>query len=281
MSMQCRIRIAALAVMLLGNCGAIHAQSTGVILAPGQQPTIPAGTVTFTPPDPSTIPNTPLGDMIRFGRNVFVDTQKNAKPYVGNGLNCVNCHLDAGRAPNSAPLWAAYVVYPLFRSVNEQVNTFALMLEYCFRYSMNGRMPPPDSPVVVGLISYSYWLATGAPVGTQLAGRGYLALADPQRTPDATRGQQVFTSRCAACHGADGGGLKSGATWTFPALWGRNSYSAGAGMYKVPIAAAFIKAKMPFGQGESLSDEQAWDVAAFINSKPRPRDPGPVRGQTP
>jgi thiosulfate dehydrogenase len=252
-----------------------------MILAPGAQPAIPAGTIVFTPPDPSTIPDSPLGDMIRFGRDVFVDTQRYAKGYVGNGLNCVNCHLDAGRAPNSAPLWAAYVVYPLFRGVNEQVNSFELMLAYCFRYSMNGKPPPADSAVTIGLISYSYWLATGAPVGAQLKGRGYRALPDPSQAPDARRGLAVFTSRCAACHGADGAGLKSGATWTFPPLWGDDSYSEGAGMYKVPIAAAFIKAKMPYGQGESLSDAQAWDVAAYVNSKPRPRDPGPVKGQTP
>ena len=76
-------------------------------------------------PTKPTIPNSPLGDMIRFGRDVFVDTQRYAKKYVGNGLNCQNCHLDAGRLANSAPLWAAYVAYPAFMAKNRRVDTFA------------------------------------------------------------------------------------------------------------------------------------------------------------
>jgi len=212
--------------------------------------------------------------MIRFGRDVFVNTQRYAKPYVGNGLNCVNCHLDDGRAPGSAPMWAAYVAYPMFRPVNQQVNTFSLMLEYCFRYSMNGAMPPADGPVVTALTSYAFWLATGAPVGAQLDGRGYRVVPEPAQGVDVDRGADVFTANCQMCHGANGAGLKAGDTWVFPALWGPQSYSAGAGMHKVPIAAAFIKAKMPYKHGNTLTDQQAWDVAAYINSKPRRADPG-------
>jgi len=59
----------------------------------------------------------------------------------------------------------------------------------------------------------------------------------------------------------------------FPPLWGPESYNWGAGMARVNPAAGFIKANMPFGQGNSLSDQQAWDVAAFIDSQERPKDP--------
>jgi len=44
-------------------------------------------------------------------------------------------------------------------------------------------------------------------------------------------------------------------------------------MHRVNTAAAFIKANMPLGQQNSLTDQQAWDVAAFVNSQPRPADP--------
>lgn len=239
-------------------------------VAPEPLPAPPATAIKFTPPDESTIPNSPLGDMIRFGRDVFVDTQRYAKKYVGNGLNCQNCHLDAGRLANSAPLWAAYVAYPAFMAKNRRVDTFAQRLELCFRYSMNGRMPPADDAIVVGLVSYAFWLATGAPVGAHLAGRGFPEVPAPALPPDVKRGADVYRVHCAACHGANGGGLKSGPTYTFPPLWGRDSYNAGAGMHRVPTAAAFIKANMPLGQGGTLTDQQAWDVAAFMNSHPRP-----------
>ena len=243
------------------------------VVAPDELPPAPANAIRFTPPDETSIPNSPLGDMIRFGRDVFVDTQRYAKKYVGNGLNCVNCHLDAGRKADSGPLWAAYVAYPAFRTKNRQINTFEQRLEGCFRFSMNGTMPPSDSIVVVGLVSYAYWLATGAPVGAQLAGRGYPAVAEPPQKPDIRRGALVYDAHCAACHGTKGAGLKTGGTYTFPPLGGGDSYNRGAGMHRVPTAAAFIKANMPLGQGGTLTDQQAWDVAAFMNSHSRPADP--------
>lgn len=235
----------------------------------------------FTPPADGAIPDTPLGAMVRFGRDIFTDTQRYARAYVGNGLKCVNCHLDAGRAAGAAPLWAAYVAYPSFRDKNDQVNTFAQRLQGCFRYSMNGRVPPADSAVIVALTSYAYWLATGAPTGAALAGRGYLPVPTPARAPDAARGAKVYAMHCAACHGAKGAGLKEGKAYTFPPLWGRDSYNAGAGMHRVHTAAAFIKANMPLGQPNTLTDQEAWDVAAFVNSKPRPPDPRVLRVRTP
>lgn len=252
----------------------LAALAAGVPAALAQPlPPRPAQTVPFTPPSPESIPDTPLGDIIRFGRDVFVDTQRYAKKYVGNGLNCVNCHLDAGRAPGSAPLWAAYVAYPAFREKNEQVNTFQQRLAGCFRFSMNGTPPPADHLVLTALVAYSFWLATGAPVGAHLEGRGFPAIAAAPEAASATRGAAVYATHCAACHGVDGAGLKAGAAYTFPPLWGRASYNQGAGMHVVATAAAFIKANMPLGQPNTLTDQQAWDVAAFINSKPRPADP--------
>ena len=100
--------------------------------------------------------------MVRFGRDIFTDTPRYAKPYVGNSLSCQNCHLDAGSLANAAPMWAAYVAYPAFRTKNEQVNTFEKRLQGCFRYSMNGKVPPADSAVITALTAYAFWLATGA-----------------------------------------------------------------------------------------------------------------------
>jgi thiosulfate dehydrogenase len=44
-------------------------------------------------------------------------------------------------------------------------------------------------------------------------------------------------------------------------------------MHRVLTAARFIKARMPLGQAD-LSDDQAYDVAAYINSHPRPQMSG-------
>ncbi len=59
----------------------------------------------------------------------------------------------------------------------------------------------------------------------------------------------------------------------FPPLWGANSYNWGAGIESVKTAAEFIHADMPLALAGSLTGQQAWDVAAFIDSQIRPQDP--------
>ena len=238
---------------------------------PVQKP--PASKAAFTPPPESEIPHDGFGDMVRLGKLIFDDTQTHAKQYVGNVLNCSNCHLDSGRKADSAPMWGAYVLYPAFRSKNEKVNTMQERIQGCFRFSQNGKVPPADSEVVTALVSYFYWMARGAPTGMELPGRGYPALAKPEAEPSTARGERVFKARCALCHGSDGQGQHANGRYVFPPLWGPKSFNGGAGMSRVELAAAFIKANMPLGQGNSLSDQEAWDVAAYMNSHMRPADP--------
>lgn len=229
--------------------------------------------VAFTPPPESEMPKDQMGELIKLGHNVFVDTQTYAKGYVGNGLNCANCHLDAGRKADSAPLWAAYVEYPQFRKKNNSVSDFQERVQGCFKYSMNGKAPDPGSPEIKGLLAYSYWLAQGAPTGKKLAGGGYPKLPKPKAGFDVSHGEQVYAANCAVCHGAQGEGMKQGDKYAFPPLWGNASFNWGAGMHQIDNAAAFIKANMPLGRGNTLSDQDAWDVAAFVMGHERPQDP--------
>ena len=227
----------------------------------------------FVPPAESTIPEGPYGDMVRLGRAIFTHTRENASAYVGNGLNCSNCHLDAGRLANSAPLWGAWGMYPAYRKKNKHVNSYGERLQGCFMYSMNGKAPPLDSKELIALETYSYWMAKGAPAGTKLPGFGYPTLPKPAQAPDFTRGKAVFEHQCALCHGADGQGQQVAGAYVFPPLWGPDSFNWGAGMHSVDTAAGFIKANMPFSRGGSLSDQDAWDVAMYMDGHERPQDP--------
>lgn len=254
-----------LAVILLSGLGAnVYAADAAPAAAPA---------AAFTPPDEKDIPADPYGDMIRLGRDIFTNTHKHASAYSGNGLSCVNCHLDRGRLANSAPLWAAYVSYPAFRKKTGTVSTYEERMQGCFKYSMNGKAPPSGSKELTALVTYSYWLATGAPTGKKMAGAGYPAIEKPPLAPDFQRGAKVFAANCAICHGNNGEGTQTGDRYVFPPLWGNDSFNWGAGMHRINTAASFIKANMPFGQGNTLSDQQAWDVAAFVNGHERPQDP--------
>lgn len=227
----------------------------------------------FVPPPESAIPTGPNGEMIWRGIQIFEDTQQYARKYVGDALNCSNCHLDHGRRAGSAPMWAAYVMYPMYRSKNKKVNSMAERIQGCFRYSMNGTPPPADSPEMKALVTYLHWVSTGLPVGIKPKGRGYPKLAKPQKPADIQRGAIVYTAHCELCHAGDGNGYTSGGTQVFPPLWGSRSFNWGAGMQGISKAADFIKENMPYGAGNTLTVQQAWDVAAFVVSHERPQDP--------
>ncbi|MFJ2335089.1 c-type cytochrome [Pseudomonas helleri] len=233
----------------------------------------------FQPPLESELPDNAYGKMVKDGYALFVDTKRQAPQFVGNGLNCTNCHLDQGRMANSAPLWGAYPMYPAYRKKNDKVNTFAERLQGCFQFSMNGGTPPAaDSREITALSVYAYWLSTKAPVGVELPGRGYPDVAQPVGGYDLARGAAVYKDQCAICHGDNGQGQKVDADYVMPPLWGKESYNWGAGMHRINTAASFIKHNMPLGKANSLSDEQAWDVAAYINTHERPQDPRLVEG---
>ncbi|SFQ59434.1 Cytochrome c [Pseudomonas sp. NFPP07] len=232
----------------------------------------------FQPPAESELPDNAYGKMVRDGYALFVDTKRLAPKFVGNGLNCSNCHLDQGRLANSAPLWGAYPMYPAYRKKNDKVNTYAERLQGCFQFSMNGTPPAADSYEITALSVYSYWLASKAPIAVELPGRGYPEVPQPAQGYDLTRGEQVYRAQCAVCHGDNGQGQKVGADYVMPPLWGKDSYNWGAGMHRINTAASFIKYNMPLGKAGSLSDQQAWDVAAFVNRHERPQDPRLVEG---
>jgi thiosulfate dehydrogenase len=166
------------------------------------------------------------------------------------------------------------------------VNTQIERIQGCFKYSMNaqgsavGHEPDADSDTIIALMSYMYWVATGAPTGdTHMAGRGYSKLPETSEGFSPARGKKVYERQCAVCHGEDGAGQFSQGEVVFPPLWGANSYNWGAGMHKISTAAEYIRLNMPLGLASAaedrawLSDQDAWDVAAYMNSHERPQDP--------
>ena len=142
--------------------------------------------------------------------------------------------------------------------------------------SMNGRELPRDGVQMVSMEMYinSLWAQTEASSESRLVAQEPPAFSEPDRAADIQAGQVVFEERCAVCHGIDGLGLQATLDikdgYLFPPLWGPDSYNNGAGMNRVLTAALFIKARMPLGQPD-LTDDQAFDVSAYINSKDRPQ----------
>lgn len=226
------------------------------------------GPLDYTPPPDSAIPNDELGASIRRGHALIVHTSDSLPRFVAGGLTCSNCHLDAGRRRDAAPLIGVHARFPKFMDRTGAVIPLEDRINYCFTRSLAGTRLPTDSREMQDIVSYLAFLSTGVPVGARVQGEGMPKM--PKLTGDTTRGAAIFASTCIVCHGAAGEGNPP----AIPALWGPKSYSIGASMSREERAASFIRHFMPLSKPGSLTDQQAYDVSAYINSHPRPDSPG-------
>jgi thiosulfate dehydrogenase len=117
------------------------------------------------------------------------------------------------------------VLYSAYRAKNNKVNTYTEKIQGCFKFSMNGKAPAADSPEMVTLTTYSYWLATGAPVGVKLKGAGYPKLPKPGITPDIAGGKSAYVENCEVSHGSNGEGNKADGKFVFLPQWGSESFN--------------------------------------------------------
>lgn len=232
-------------------------------LAHSSGPTLPI-------PDEATIPAGPMGDAIRRGKLLLSDTRKQLPHSVGNGLNCTSCHLNNGTTAYAAPWVGVTGTYPAYNTRSGKVSSLPERINDCFQRSMNGRALALDSDNMNAILAYLKWLSTGVPVGSDVAGRGY-ARIDTWLIPNPINGKAVYMRRCASCHGAQGQGLPHPTGgYVVPPLWGKDSFNIGAAMARLYTAAAFVKHNMPLGLGDTLSDQEAVDVAAYFTRQPRP-----------
>lgn len=202
-----------------------------------------------------------------------------ARRYIDSRLNCGSCHLGTGTEPGTLTLLQTTEHFPRFSGRAGAMTDIEDRINECMQRSMNGRPLPMDSPEMIAIASYlralgAQYQATGV---SQRRAEEPPAFKTPNRAADLVKGEVVFNTRCSICHGSDGQGLlaaaERGKGYLFPPLWGPDSFNNGAGMHRVLTAARFIKARMPLGES-TLSDDEAFDVAAFINAKPRPEMPG-------
>ena len=204
------------------------------------------------------------------------DVSDASKRYSGNRLACASCHINAGVEPGSLSLATAVERYPRQSPRSGAKETIEERINGCMTRSMAGRRLSEDSAEMKAMVAYLNRLAveSAATGASRLKANDPKDFKTPARKADLKAGEQVFAKRCAACHQDDGQGLPASADlrdgFVLPPLWGPNSFNDGAGMHRVITAAKFIKAKMPLGSA-NLSDDEAFDVSAFINSKPRPQ----------
>ncbi|PAF43473.1 cytochrome C oxidase Cbb3 [Helicobacter sp. 11S03491-1] len=232
--------------------------------------------------DESKMPkNSKYTEMVVLGNKILNETAKYIGPqakdpkmrYAGNNLSCSSCHAAGGTKKYQSAFVGIWGRFPLYRARSDGIDTLEDRINGCMQRSLNGKALPVDSKEMKAIVTYMQWLSQGFLVGAKTKGQGLIKMPLLDRAADPKKGKIVFEEKCVACHQADGQGLKNpdtnGAYYLFPPLWGKDSFNTGAGMHRELKAAAYIKANMPQGNPD-LTDEQAYDVAAYINSQPRP-----------
>jgi thiosulfate dehydrogenase len=258
--MAARHLLSLITILVHGACQAARTDDAG---APADMAAGAAGVVHLAVPADSTMPEGPLGVSIRRGRALLAATRDSLPGYVGNELRCTSCHLDDGTRVNASPLVGVYARHPQYRARSNSVAIIEDRINECFKRSMNGRALPYDSPDMRDIVAWLAFLSRGTLVQRDTTPRGIPLL--PAMAADGERGREQFTTSCAACHGMDGQGTPAG-----PPLWGPKSFNIGASMARLRTAASFIKYNMPHDRPGTLTHQQAFDLAEYMNSHARP-----------
>jgi thiosulfate dehydrogenase len=231
-------------------------------------------------PDISTLDSSAESDLIRYGRELVANTSyflgpKGIVAQITNGMNCQNCHLQAGTKPWGNNYSAVNSTYPLYRDRSGSLETINKRISDCIERSLNGKAPDSTSREMMAIRKYIEWVGSDVPKQTKPKSSGITRLPYLDRAADTAKGRLVYMSKCQRCHGENGEGIRNngaGSFYVYPPLWGDNSYNTAAGLYRLSRFAGYVKDNMPFDKNSDtvISVEEAWDVAAFVNSQPRP-----------
>jgi thiosulfate dehydrogenase len=220
----------------------------------------------------------PEDTLARLGYDIIANTYKYFGPdgkvaHITNGMSCQNCHMDGGIRPWGNNFGATVISYPRFSGRDGVIISLPDRINGCFERSLNGKAIDTNSHEMKAMLAYLHWLSDG--VKKKPLGTGIMKLPYLDRAADTLKGKIVFLNNCERCHGNNGEGKPNeNGGFEYPPLWGNRSYNTGAGMYRLSMLAGFVKNNMPFDKAAYdhpfLTNEQAWDVAAYIDSRPRP-----------
>jgi len=219
-------------------------------------------------------------DLVLYGKELIANTAQYLGPHgsvahVSNGMNCQNCHLQAGTKAWGNNYFAVSSTYPKIRARSGKLESKEKRINDCFERSLNGQAIDSTSKEMRAMVAYMDWLGSDVEKKHIPKGTGIYKIKFLKRAADPVKGKEVYTQQCQSCHQANGQGVlaEGGKFYTYPPLWGVHSYNKGAGLYRLSNLAGYVKLNMPLGvsyQNTQLSDEEAWDLAAFINSQLRP-----------
>jgi len=234
----------------------------------------------WIPADTSLIKDPSLKNLVSYGAQLISHTSRYLGPkgivlQISNGMNCQNCHLGAGTVVYANNFGSVTSQYPKFRPRSGTIENLYKRVNDCMERSLNGKALDTNSKEMKAIAAYIQYIGSNVKKGDKAIGSGFKDLEWLTRAADPVNGEKIFITKCVSCHQQNGGGQinPEGNEFTYPPLWGVNSFNDAAGLFRLGNIAKYIKYNMPQGAthlSPLLSDEEAWDVAAFIISKERP-----------
>ena len=235
----------------------------------------------WKPADINLITDTILKQEVKYGKDLIAHTSKYLGPngsvkQITNGMNCNNCHLDAGTKPWGNNYGSVYSMYPKMRARSGQVEDLYKRVNDCMERSLNGQPLKRDEKEMKAMIAYIEYIGSNVPKGKEANASGIYDLEYLDRAANPLKGKTLYNAKCASCHQVNGEGIlaPNKKEYTYPPLWGKNSYNNGAGLFRISRFAGYIKYNMPLGatyENPQLSDEESWDIAAYVESLDRPK----------
>ena len=217
---------------------------------------------------------------VTYGKELIMHTAKYLGPKgsvlkISNGMNCQNCHLDAGTKTYGNNYGSVASLYPKFRARSGTEENIYKRVNDCFERSLNGKALDTLGKEMQAIKAYIAYIGSNVKKGEKAKGAGFKDLAFLNRAANPGNGKTVYVAKCQSCHQSNGEGTLNpeGTEYAFPPLWGKNSYNDGAGLYRLSNFAKYVKNNMPLGvthDNTQLTDEEAWDLAAFVNTQSRP-----------
>jgi thiosulfate dehydrogenase len=253
--------VAAAPFLLAGLQGTPPPARSGANVQQAAKPRVP-----FRVPDENELTDSVFKASALRGRAILLATRDSLPHNVGNALRCASCHLEGGLKRDAMPWVGSYARFPQYRARSGKVDLIEDRINDCFERSMNGSRLNASGRDMRDIVAYFAFLSRGIPVGAEMEGQGFPRLAPLKGDPN--RGTTVFISTCSRCHGGTGQGSAIA-----PPLWGSRSYNVGAGMARINTAASFIYKLMPIDRAQQLTPQQAFDVASYVNTRPRPGFP--------
>jgi thiosulfate dehydrogenase len=136
-------------------------------------------------------------ELVLYGRELIAHTSdylgpKGSVKSMSNGMNCQNCHLNAGTQPWGNNYFAVESTYPKFRARSGKIENQIKRVNDCFQRSLNGQALDSTGKEMRAILAYIQWLGTDVGKGVSPKGSGIFKLKLLNRACDPVKGAAVY-----------------------------------------------------------------------------------------